>query len=189
MKKINKSALAAALIIGTLTAPVMANKFGLFSDMLGSSQKTLTMENRIVGKGTIYKVIDGDTVWLNVSPALYQRFKEVADTKDKQKALRDQYRSVKMRISSINTAESVHRDTTRNSAEGKKASDFLKSKADGQPASFGCWDHGKYGRPICGVAVNGYDIGLMMIERDYSEYVSKYGNHPYLHEKYKQASR
>lgn len=165
-----------------------------------SAEKRLTFENRIVGEGQVYEAVDGDTVWLNVErQSDFNKFVEVAKDKDKeyerqkQRALRPQYRSIKIRIANINTAESVHADAKRNTKEGKIASDYLKTLANGRDAKFACWDHDKYGRLICSVEVmevdgTYVDIGYRMITEGHSDYVTRFGKHPYAHNEYAEAA-
>ena len=172
--------------------------FGL-SSFTTLASNTLNFQTRIMGEGTVYEAIDGDTVWLNVSDqSVFNRFMQAAKDNDtgyakkKSEALRPKYRSVKMRIANINTEESVHRDISRNTKEGKKASAYLKGLANSRPAKFACWDHGKYGRPICSVEIldqdgDFVDIGYRMISQGYSIYVTKYGTHPYAHKEYRSA--
>ena len=165
------------------------------------ADKNLSFDNVIVGTGLIYTVIDGDTVWVNVDDrGVFAKFTQAAKDSDsvyqnkKESALKTRYRSVKMRLGGINTAESVHRNTSLNSKEGKSASDFLKSKASKRQAKFACWDHGLYGRPICSVEFqdmdNSYvDIGYLMISEGHSNYVTKYGKHPYADADYRRANQ
>lgn len=181
-KLIRSFVVAMSLLTVTVTATMTTTS--------AVASENLSITNKIVGQGTIYKVVDGDTVWINVSNRkIFNKFMALADTNDKKKALKSKYSSVKMRIAAINTDESVHRDKSKNSKSGKKASDFLKSRAEGKKASFACWQHGRYGRPVCGVYFAKRDMGLLMIESGYSDYVTKYGTHPYLHKEYTRASR
>jgi endonuclease YncB( thermonuclease family) len=176
--------------LSLLTAPVAVTVISIVTTTSAVASENLSITNKIVGEGKIYKVVDGDTIWLNVSNRkVFNEFLMLADTDDKKKALNSKFSSVKMRIAAINTDESVHRDTSKNSKSGKKASDFLKSRAEGKKASFSCWQHGRYGRPVCGVYFEKRDMGLLMIESGYSDYVTKYGTHPYLHKEYTRASR
>lgn len=158
------------------------------------AKDNLDWSNKVYGTGYIYQVVDADTLWVNVNdPNVFWQFSNLADTKDKKKALREKYRAVKMRIANINTPESVHRDSSRNSASGKAASNYLKSIAEKTKAEFVCWDHGEYGRPICSVEFNEngvkVDIGYRMISKGYSDYVTAWGKHPYAHREYLEASR
>lgn len=158
------------------------------------AKDNLSWSNKIMGQGVIYDVVDGDTVWVNVSDSkVFNTFYALADTSYKKEALRQRYKSVKMRIANTNTEESVHRDSSKNSAAGKNSSNYLKSIASKKNAKFVCWDHGDYGRPICSVefsTTNGYvDIGFRMITKGYSPYVTRWGKHPYAHKEYAEAAR
>lgn len=159
-----------------------------------SAKDNLKWSNKIMGTGVIYQVVDGDTIWINVdNQNTFNRFIELADTSDKKKALRKNYKSIKIRIANINTAESVHRDKSKNSKAGKNASNYLKSIASKAKAQFICWDHGKYGRPICSVEfkdnTGNVDIAYRMISQGYSDYVTAWGKHPYAHKDYAKAAR
>ncbi|WP_318433663.1 hypothetical protein [Photobacterium leiognathi] len=52
-----------------------------------------------------------------------------------------------------------------------------------------CWDFGRYGRPICSIRTehNNKDWGLEAIKAGHSDYITKYGKHPFLHSKYRVA--
>lgn len=153
------------------------------------SKNSLSTENSISGEGRIAYIIDGDTAWVSVGTNEFNKFIAVADSSNKKKALITKNKQVKMRIGGINTAESVHRDKSKNTTQGKNASDYLKGWASNGKAKYECYDHGKYGRPICAIIVNGKDIGYEMIKNGYSDYVTSWGKHPYFDKEYKAADR
>lgn len=176
----------------TIISLTLAALVTVVAPFANAKSNSLAWQTKIMGTGYIYSVVDGDTIWLNVEEqAIFNKFTVAANDKDKKKALREKYKSVKMRIANINTDESVHRDTSRNTAGGKKASDYLKSIAEKKKADFICWDHGDYGRPICSVETyreeGRVDIGYRMISEGYSYYVTRWGKHPYAHKEYKRA--
>lgn len=148
----------------------------------------LTEKNMISGHGKIVKVIDGDTIWVKVNSDDFNNFMKFSSTDDELKALRDYNQTVKMRIGGINTAESVHPDKRRNTLAGKMASRELKQWAKrGSNADYSCYQHGKYGRPVCAVSINNKDIGLHMIANGFSKYVTYFGKSPFYDEEYTKA--
>ena len=78
----------------------------------------------IDGNGKIYYVIDGDTVLMSdVGDETYKFLKQKSHKKEN---FDDRFNSIKIRIGNINTKESVHKDKTKNTKDGKEASDYLK---------------------------------------------------------------
>jgi len=171
--------LVLSMSVGLLSSATVA-----YAASKDTSPRTLFASNAIHGVGSIYRVVDGDTLMMNVSQSDYNKFKTVSNSTYKEGNLTDKYKTVKMRIASINTEESAHRDTSRNTAKGKASSNYLKSWASKETGEFRCYDHGDYGRPICTVSVNGRDIGYDMIKNGHSDYVTFFGKNPYYDKKY-----
>lgn len=139
------------------------------------------------GQATVYRVIDGDTFIVNdKSQSDYSALRNFASkTEDGLKYFNNKYKSFRIRLSNTDTAESEHPDESRNSASGKKASDYTKSQLTGKSISYSCWDVGYFKRMICSVSLNGQDYGINLIENGYSVYYTKYGIHPFMHNEYK----
>lgn len=123
-----------------------------------------------VGEGSIYRVIDGDT--LIVTGMDEASFLELAP-RAKDDYVNHKYRSIRIRIGGINTAE-------LGTAEGESAKSELKVAAESKKARYGCYDVGKYGRLICHVSFGSdpKDIGAMMIEQGRSRYITRFGAMP-----------
>lgn len=154
--------------------------FSAFSAFAGN----LSFQNKVEGTGYVYRVIDGDTYDINIdSNAVYNDLKSKSNKKER-KYLKDKYKNFRVRLANTNTAESKHPDASRNTSEGKTASNYVKNLIEGKKVRFVCWDHGKYGRAICSVSYGGQDVGLNLIQNNYSTYVTRYGKHPYLHNQY-----
>ena len=151
----------------------------------------------VSGTGTITWVADGDTVRVKVNETeafavLYAIASK--EERNRQRSLQINKRfntaeqSMLIRISNIDTDESVHPDPSRNTASGIRASDYAKRTFTG-PVTFRCSDIGFYGRPICSVAgANFGDWGIHMIEAGFTDYETRYGRHPFQHQAYLRAS-
>lgn len=163
--------------------------YNIFGKFEKSMSRTLKVKNAIEGTGKVYRVVDGDTIVVNVDSASFSRFVELANTDDKKKHLNHQYKSVKFRIANVNTAESVHKIKSKNTAAGKTASNYLTRLVDKKSVRFKCYDHGDYGRPICVVATGNKDLSYNIILNGYSEYVTAWGKNPYYHSNYQSAER
>ena len=148
----------------------------------------LSFDTRISGAGEVYRAKDGDTLIVNVrDESVYLALKQRATSKTEQGHFNDKYRSIVVRLAGVDTPESVHPDQSRNSQSGASASSFTKALTEGRSVRFLCYDFGRYGRLICNVEVNQYDLGLRLIEAGHATYTAKYGAHPYLHDVYLQA--
>lgn len=140
----------------------------------------------VSGTGSVYRAVDGDTFW--ITGVNRQAYDQLWSASRDPNNFNPKYQSVKIRIGGVDTAESVHTDQSRNSPRGNVISEHMKSVSADQPASFRCWDVGKYGRPICAIQLKNIgDIGLYLIEKDFSTYVTRFGNHPYYDSAYRQA--
>lgn len=123
------------------------------------------------GQGYIYRVIDGDTV---IASGLSSPAFEVLAERVDPKYVNREYRSIRIRIDGINTAES-------GTGSGDEATRFLKGRAERQDVNIRCYDVGYYGRALCNVMLvdNNEDIGALMINTGRSGYFTKYGGVPY----------
>lgn len=119
------------------------------------------------GVGSIYIVIDGDTL---IMTGMNEDAFEDLSKRAASKYVNKKYRSIRMRIGGINTDELGTRT-------GEEAKIFLKDRAEKKGASYGCYDVGKYGRLICHVQFGAEksDIGALMIGSGRSIYVKKFG--------------
>ena len=99
----------------------------------------------------------------------------------------------RLRVGYIDTPESVHPDSKRNTPEGKIASDFAKAVLpEGKEVTSETYTTGKYGRNISGVTrnINGVnvDYGLVALDQEMATYYTNYGEHvdPLQHARYKE---
>lgn len=164
----------------------MIRAFALIVCLALSGSAFAERQFEIHGEGQIYSVSDGDTMWVTgINQEVYTALWEKSQDEDH---FRHKYRSVKMRVGGIDTAESNHLDKSKNTYQGKVSSDHLRSKIEKGKARFVCWDIGKYNRPICMIyAASIGDVGLYMIQNGHSAYETRFGLHPYLHEQYRSA--
>jgi endonuclease YncB( thermonuclease family) len=151
----------------------------------------------IRGRGTIIHVTDGDTFIVRAQSArTIQRFIEKAEADEiryqKDLNIADRFRPSErtfvVRVGNIDTEESVHVDRTKNTAEGRYASAYAKKMLFQEDISFRCWEIGYYGRAICSVWNDNWEFGSHMIEQGFSGYVTRYGAHPFLHDRYRAAA-
>lgn len=149
----------------------------------------ITPSSPVIGTGTVYRVVDGDTYVVNIDDAgVFSRFvDDAAGNRGRQRYLDQAHQSIRVRLANIDTAESVHADPARNSAAGRAASDAVKQRLQGHRVKVLCHGWGRYGRSICNVQLNGNaagDMGLWLIQEGYSQYVTRWGANPYLHQQY-----
>lgn len=147
----------------------------------------LAFANVIIGKGTIVHVVDGDTfdVQAHDSSILqllinsnYVGLKHV-DTRNN---------VFRIRLANVNTEESKHTDSSRNTQFGAKTSQIVKNTYHGEQGQFRCYKKGYYERSVCSfVTERNIDVGEWLIRNDYSPYVKSYGRHPEFHNKYVKA--
>lgn len=135
--------------------------------------------------GTIFRVIDGDTFVGNVTTQNdYLHLKAEAQrgspkqVKDRLRYFNDTHRAIRVRIDFIDTSESVHRDTTRNTQAGVEASAFLKTIAEKKVANLSCYGFERHGRMICSASLGQRDIGLIMLREGHAQYTRQFGKHP-----------
>jgi endonuclease YncB( thermonuclease family) len=145
------------------------------------------------GRGKIVRVYDGDTFMVESDGAAFASVKAMAwrltDGGEYPKLrINPTQKTFVVRLGNVDTPESVHRDKSRNSVEGKMASMFAKENFSGSNVSFACWDVGKYGRFICSIKDDKQDFGLQLMAAGHTDYVTCWGKHPYLHKEYSKAA-
>lgn len=170
-------ALAAALLSSPLLARDKADRFA------------------IKGTATVTYVVDGDTMdvsadsqesWNDLRAEAYRAQESYQRDMNVDRTFKPQGNSFRVRIGGIDTPESVHRDKRKNTPEGKIASNYAKSIIDGKRVNYACWEIGYYGRPICSIYTDQMDFATAMMEAGHTEYVTKYGRHPFWHDHYRQ---
>lgn len=157
----------------------------------------------ISGKGMVAKVIDGDTARfapnsIELLEALKAQAERAQSRYQRDLDIERIYQSgwgtptILVRITNIDTAESVHPDAARNTTAGVRASDYAKSQFEGHKALLTCHTIGYYGRPICNIITEHKgDWGDTMIRAGFAKYITEYGRHPdgKWHEAYLKATR
>lgn len=105
----------------------------------------------VTSTGTVYRVVDADTFIVNLAdPSAYQSLvEEAAGDKDRLRHLNDRFSSIRVRLANVDTPESVHSDSSRNTQKGRNLSAQVKGLLEGQPTQVTCYDWGNYGRAIC----------------------------------------
>ncbi|KKN85057.1 hypothetical protein LCGC14_0282260 [marine sediment metagenome] len=156
---------------------------------------SLSEREPVIAEGTVIRVIDGDTYDIRIdNPSIYEQFKDDArgDSR-RERYVRQRSQSIRVRLASIDTAESVHVNPERNSVRGKQSSSVVSNMLSNQPVSVKCYDWGRYGRSICNVEFlyqgQPTDLGEWLIKNGHSEYVSKWGRNPYKDREYREAQR
>jgi len=138
-------------------------------------------------QGNVYRVIDGDTFVINIDEDKYDVLKSYA-TGDDLKYFNDKYHSIRVRLASTDTEESKHEDKSKNTQKGEETSNHIKQILEKKDVNLACYDFGNYNRLICNVAFpyNGdmVDLGAYLMINDLSDYVTRFGNNPYLHNEY-----
>ena len=134
-----------------------------------------TFASIISGDGEIIKVIDGDT--FDVRAYRSSDIKSLLDSRyvDSKHVNGNVFR---VRLSNINTEESKHLDSNRNTAFGQETSKVVKRTFSNKEVTFRCYDRGYYGRAVCSLNTGKTDIGHWLISNNYSPYITKYGQHP-----------
>tara|TARA_B100002019_G_C21232361_1_gene580781 strand:+ start:866 stop:1411 length:546 start_codon:yes stop_codon:yes gene_type:complete len=133
--------------------------------------------------GKIYSVKDGDTFEVstdreNIEDLLSQNLvsKKNVDFSNN---------TFTVRLSNVDTEESVHRDKSKNTDFGKETSNMAKKKFLGDVVNYTCYEKGYYGRSICSLSSKeDGDYGNYLISNGYSSYETGFGKHPELHWKY-----
>lgn len=144
----------------------------------------------LTGEAEIYRVIDGDTYILNAgSDAAFTELAQAARRAGADEHLQPRYRGFRVRLFGVDTAESVHPDAARNTAEGKAVSRAVAERLEGERVTYRCFDFGYYERAICTLNHRGEDVGEWLIRSGYSDYITEYGRHPFDHDGYRAAER
>jgi endonuclease YncB( thermonuclease family) len=147
-----------------------------------------TFASVISGNGKIVHIADGDTFDV-----------QVYNKQDLKNLIRANYVGLqhvdtkngvfRIRLANVNTEESTHLDSSRNTDFGETTSNAVKSTFSNAEGNFRCYKKGKYERAICSFTTDrNIDIGIWLIQNDYSPYVKKYGRHPEFHSQYVSAS-
>ena len=171
-----------------ITDPMLGMIIALMVMITNSPTASANGDFTISGKGTVTQVIDGDTA--RIAPhsmellyALKAQAQRAQDDYQRKLDIDRIYNTnartptILVRLTNIDTAESVHPDATRNSAAGIKASEYAKGKFEGKNALLTCHTIGYYGRPICNIITADGDWGDIMIRAGFTKYVTKYGRH------------
>lgn len=150
---------------------------------------SLSVSNDVEAKGTVYRVIDGDTFQVNIDDKGYNALFDAADgNRDILKYFNSKYKSIRVRLSSTNTEESKHKLKYKNTKFGEETAKHVTSLIEGQKTSLKCYDFGYYNRAICSMTIHrdgkSFDLGEYLIANGYSDYVTKYGKSPYYHDVY-----
>lgn len=120
------------------------------------------------GQYQVLKVIDGDTIAINYHGKIE-----------------------KVRLLNVDTPESVHPDQSRNTAMGRKASAYTKSRLAGKyvDLEFQAKKRGKYGRLLAYVILDGNNFNLELVRKGWSPYYTKYGTSERHHAEFVAAER
>lgn len=140
------------------------------------------------GEGKVAWVFDGDT--FRIDPDNDAHIEEMSQYVKKASSLEKHFNwgQFTVRIANVNTAESTHKDPSKNTKEGAQISDIVKSKLKiGTRASYHCYKLGYYDRPVCNVTIKPkgekeYDFAEWLIQNKYSPYIYKYGKNPFNHD-------
>jgi len=111
----------------------------------------------------VLRVIDGDTIDI--------------DYKGKHE---------RIRLLNVDTPESVHPDKTRNTRQGKQASDYTKKRLTDASVSleFDANKRGKYGRLLAYVFLDKKNFNLELVQEGWSPYYTKYGASKRYHDQF-----
>lgn len=145
--------------------------------------------------GVVEWVADGDTFRFKAdNSAAFSILRQAAEDKDKatDRDLRVEDRfhsdgSFLVRLSNVDTAESKHPDASRNTKAGEEAAAYVKALIEGKNATIECYEVGYWGRAICSLWTDEFELGTHLISRHYSDYLTRYGRHPRLDSEYRQA--
>ena len=94
----------------------------------------------------VYRVVDADTFVVNLDDAnAYRQLVQLADgDEDRLRYLNDRYQSIRVRLSHVDTPESVHSDERRNTPEGERLSEQVKVMLEGKRTDVTCFDWGDH---------------------------------------------
>ena len=146
----------------------------------------------VTSNGTVYRVIDADTFIVNLADAgaYRQLVNAAAGDGDRLRYFNDRFSSIRVRLANVDTPESVHRDKSRNTQEGRDLSTQVKGLLEGLPTQVTCYDWGHHGRAICTVMKpNGIDLGEWLIAKGHSEYITAWGRNPFFDAEYRAAEQ
>lgn len=112
-------------------------------------------------KAQVVWVSDGDTIIIKIVETGEASRSETAETDEE----------ITVRLIGIDAPESVHRDESKNTEEGKKASDFVKGELSGNTVyleyDVQSWD--KYGRRLAYVWHDGQLFNKRVLEEGHAE--------------------
>jgi len=122
----------------------------------------------LAGQCQVLKVVDGDTI-----DVLYMGKKE------------------RIRMLNVDTPESVHPDQSRNTAMGRQASAYTKSRLSSKTVDleFQAKKRGRYGRLLAYVILDGKNFNLELVRAGWSPYYTKYGTSQRRHSDFVEAER
>lgn len=122
----------------------------------------------IAGQYKVLRIVDGDTIDI-----LYQGKKE------------------RIRMLNVDTPESVHPDQSRNTAMGKKASNYTKKRLAGRSVDleFQAKKRGRYGRLLAYVVLDRKNFNIELVKKGWSPYYTKYGTSSKHHADFRSAQR
>jgi endonuclease YncB( thermonuclease family) len=152
--------------------------------LLGFSAQAQVVE----GHGTVNYVVDGDTMDIRVSEAQRQELLDAGYVAPKH--VSERYKTFRVRLANTDTAESKHKDESRNTEAGAQSASYVTDQILRRNVTYSCYRQGDYGRSICSLDVQGLgDLGLHLIETGHSPYVTYFGRHPTMHREYQEAEQ
>lgn len=163
--------------------------------LIAGNALAVSANNPVIAQGVVHRVIDGDTFVVNLrNPSDFQKFMTAAQGNERRlRYLDTRHNSIRVRLASIDTEESVHANADRNSAKGKETSRQVKQLIEKRNVVVTCYDWGRYGRSICNLEfdLNGQrtDLGEWLILNGHSRYVTAWGRNPFMHDRYLRAGR
>lgn len=146
---------------------------------------SVNANNYIQDKGVVYYVVDGDT--LDIKTTRENLLLLLRNGLVDEKHINLNNSTFRLRLANIDTEESVHQDSSKNTNFGKTTSNYVKSKTINKEVVYECYRAGYYGRSICSLSFDGEDLGYHLIKNGYSSYLTDFGNHPTLHWQYRRA--
>lgn len=118
-----------------------------YSDLYSDITEVIKDENDLYGPYTVTRVVDGDTIVVNIKGE-----------------------DVKVRLIGVNTPESVSNDESKNCDEGVTASNYMKNMLTGQSVylEYDVEQYDKYGRVLAYVYWNNTMVNRMLIMNGYA---------------------
>ena len=116
----------------------------------------------------VLRVVDGDTI-----------------------VVRLKGKTEKVRLLNVDTPESVHPDRRRNTAMGKAASDYTRSRLSGKPVclEFEKKKRGRFGRLLAYVILDKENFNIELVRQGWSPYDTQYGKSPRYHRQFLAAQK